>query len=79
MSYEPRSMEELRKIAEEFHRRVNAKPWLGAIMLFFDSPRALAQPPVTVVLHGISDREAIRMMREQADIIERSLGSPYHT
>lgn len=67
-----RSREQLRKIAEQLQRVIDAQhPGAGMVLLVFDSRYPGNERPVSIALHGIDEEPAIRMLRQTADSMAR--------
>lgn len=65
---------QLQREVEHIFRAVNeSRPGLGMILLMFQSRDARSTPPLAMCVHGASTERAIRMLREQADLLERMM------
>jgi hypothetical protein len=65
-----RTRDELRQIAGEFVLRASSRPGLGMFLIVFDA-KGPSDRHITMALHGISEHEAVRMLREQADNLQK--------
>lgn len=68
-----RDREQLKQIATEFDKRAGTHAGLGMILVVFDDIERFRRDTNTaIVLKGVKAEDAIRMMREMADTIERA-------
>jgi hypothetical protein len=64
-------MRELQKECETIFHHVTDKPGLGMVLMMFESRDWRSDAPVAIVSHGMGTDKVVRMLREQADRLER--------
>jgi len=68
-----RDREQLKQVASEFDKRANTHSGLGMVLIVFDEIERVQRPThMAIVIKGVKAMDAVRMMREQADAIERA-------